>query len=127
MAMTSRPLLQVEELKTYFFTNAGVVRAVDGVSFEVGLREILAVVGESGCGKTVTALSILRLVPDPPGKIVSGQIFLDGQDLLTLNDEEIRTERGRAIAMIFQEPMTSLNPVFTIGNQIADVYKSIYR
>jgi peptide/nickel transport system ATP-binding protein len=121
--MTDLPLLQVKELRTYFFTDAGVVRAVDGVSFEVSSGEILGIVGESGCGKTVTALSILRLVPDPPGRIVGGQILVDGQDLLTLGEEEICRVRGRTIAMVFQEPMTSLNPVFTIGEQIADVIR----
>ncbi len=123
MAVSNESLLQVEDLKTYFFTEAGVVKAVDGVSLKLHPRETLGIVGESGCGKTVTALSILHLVPDPPGKIVGGKVLFDGQDLLALDEEEIRKVRGRAIAMIFQEPMTSLNPVFTIGNQIAEVIR----
>src|SRR3954464_13738407 len=115
-----RPLLQVADLKTWFFTRDGVVRAVDGVSFHVMPGETLAIVGESGCGKSVTALSILRLVPAPPGRIVSGRIHLAGRDLLGLSEGEMRQVRGNDISMIFQEPMTSLNPVLTIGRQIAE-------
>jgi peptide/nickel transport system ATP-binding protein len=116
----SRPLLEVADLKTWFFTRDGVVRAVDGVSFQVGAGQTLAIVGESGCGKSVTALSILRLIPSPPGRIVSGTIRFAGRDLLRLSDGEMREVRGNEISMIFQEPMTSLNPVLTIGRQIAE-------
>ncbi|HEX3884654.1 MAG TPA: ABC transporter ATP-binding protein [Stellaceae bacterium] len=115
-----RPLLEVDELKTWFFTRDGVVRAVDGVSLHVMPGETLAIVGESGCGKSVTALSILRLVPSPPGRIVSGSIRFAGRDLLALSEAEMRDVRGNDISMIFQEPMTSLNPVLTIGRQIAE-------
>src|SRR5215471_14625735 len=115
-----RPLLEVADLRTWFFTRDGIVRAVDGVSFHVMPGETLAIVGESGCGKSVTALSILRLVPSPPGRIVSGAIRLDGRDLLALSEAEMRDVRGNDISMIFQEPMTSLNPVLTIGRQIAE-------
>jgi peptide/nickel transport system ATP-binding protein len=114
------PLLEVADLKTWFFTRDGVVRAVDGVSFAVLPGEVLAIVGESGCGKSVTALSILRLIPQPPGRIVSGRIRFGGRDLLALSEAEMRRVRGNDIAMIFQEPMTSLNPVLTIGRQIAE-------
>jgi peptide/nickel transport system ATP-binding protein len=114
------PLLEIDNLKTYFYTRDGVVRAVDGVTYNVGKGETLAVVGESGCGKSVTAKSILRLNPSPPAKNVSGQIRFEGRDLLTLDMEELRQIRGNAISMIFQEPMTSLNPVLTIGRQIAE-------
>jgi peptide/nickel transport system ATP-binding protein len=114
------PLLEVAELKTWFFTRDGIVRAVDGVSLTVMPGETLAVVGESGCGKSVTALSILRLVPSPPGRIVSGSIRFAGQDLLALGEAAMRDVRGNDISMIFQEPMTSLNPVLTIGRQIAE-------
>jgi len=114
------PLLAVEELKTYFFTRDGVVRAVDGVSFSVGRGETLAIVGESGCGKSVTSLSILRLIASP-GRTVDGRVLLEGSDLLALPEGEMRRIRGDAISMIFQEPMTSLNPVLTIGHQIAEV------
>jgi oligopeptide/dipeptide ABC transporter ATP-binding protein len=113
-------LIQLEDLRTYFFTDAGVVKAVDGLNFSIRRGETLGVVGESGCGKSVTALSILRLVPDPPGRIVGGKILFDGRDLLTLKTEEMRKIRGKHISMIFQEPMTSLNPVFTVGDQIAE-------
>jgi oligopeptide/dipeptide ABC transporter ATP-binding protein len=116
-------LLKVEDLHTHFFTEEGVVRAVDGVSLEIRPGETLGIVGESGCGKTVTALSILRLVPDPPGRIVSGHIFFQGKDLTTLRGEELRKIRGRSISMIFQEPMTSLNPVFPVGEQIAEAIR----
>src|SRR5690349_6637657 len=105
------PLLQVRNLKTQFFTQDGVVKAVDDVSFELDEGEALGIVGESGCGKTQTALSIMRLIPSPPGKIVGGEIIFDGEDLLKMDDEQIRQIRGNKIAMIFQDPMTSLNPV----------------
>ncbi len=116
----SERLLEVSNLSTHFFTYAGVVKAVNGVSFSLDRNETLGIVGESGSGKTVAALSILRLVPDPPGKIVEGSVVLKGRDLLTLSDDEIREVRGNDIAMIFQDPMTSLNPVFKIGSQIAE-------
>ncbi len=116
----STALLKVENLRTYFHTRAGVARAVDGVSFELAASETLGLVGESGCGKSVTALSIMRLVSDPPGKIESGHILLNGRDLLSLSDEQMCQVRGNDVAMIFQEPMTSLNPVITCGQQIAE-------
>jgi peptide/nickel transport system ATP-binding protein len=116
----AQPLLDVVDLKTWFFTRDGIVRAVDGVSLHVMPGETLAIVGESGCGKSVTALSILRLVPSPPGRIVSGEIRFAGRDLLALSDAAMREVRGNDISMIFQEPMTSLNPVLTIGRQIAE-------
>jgi peptide/nickel transport system ATP-binding protein len=119
-AATVEPILDIAELRTWFFTRDGVVRAVDGVSFHVIPGETLAIVGESGCGKSVTALSILRLIPSPPGRIVSGAIQLAGRDLLGLSEAEMRQVRGNEISMIFQEPMTSLNPVLTIGRQIAE-------
>src|SRR6476646_4828089 len=115
------PLLDVQGLKTYFFPRDGVVRAVDGVSFSVGRGETLAIVGESGCGKSVTSLSILRLIASPPGRTVAGRVVFEGRDLLQLSEPEMRRIRGDAISMIFQEPMTSLNPVLTIGHQIAEV------
>ena len=114
------PLLEVDGLKTHFFTRDGVVRAVDGVSFTVDAGETLAVVGESGCGKSVTSLSILRLIASPPGKVIAGAIRFEGCDLLQLSEAEMRDVRGNEISMIFQEPMTSLNPVLTIGRQIAE-------
>ena len=113
-------LLEVKDLRTYFFTDEGVVRAVDGVTWDLDEGETLALVGESGCGKSVTAMSILRLIPNPPGRIVSGEIMYEGRDLLKITDAEMRSIRGNRIAMIFQEPMTSLNPVLTIGRQIAE-------
>ena len=113
-------LLEVDDLRTYFYTRDGVVRAVDGVSFSVGSGETLAVVGESGCGKSVTSLSILRLIASPPGRIVSGRVTFAGRELLSLSEREMRSVRGNEISMIFQEPMTSLNPVLTIGRQIAE-------
>ena len=115
-----KTVLEVEGLKTYFFVRQGVVKAVDDMSFSLAAGEKLAIVGESGCGKSMTALSILRLVPDPPGRIVAGSIRLDGKDLLKLSDDEMRRIRGNQISMIFQEPMTSLNPVWSIGNQISE-------
>jgi len=111
-------LLEVENLKTYFFTDDGVVRAVNGVTWHLDEGETLALVGESGCGKSVTAMSILRLIPNPPGRIVDGSITFEGKDLLKLSDSEMRAIRGNRIAMVFQEPMTSLNPVLTVGTQI---------
>jgi oligopeptide/dipeptide ABC transporter ATP-binding protein len=115
-------LLEVRNLHTYFHTREGLVCAVDGVSFHVDRGELLSLVGESGCGKSMTALSIMRLVA-PPGKIVAGEVLFDGRDLLKLSPAEIRDVRGNDIAMIFQDPMTSLNPVFTIGEQIAEALR----
>jgi oligopeptide transport system ATP-binding protein len=114
------PLLEVNGLKTQFFTQDGVVRAVNGVSFHVDEGETLGIVGESGCGKSVSVLSVMRLIPQPPGKIVDGEVIFDDQDLLDMTDDEIRQVRGNKIAMIFQDPMTSLNPVLTIGRQIGE-------
>ncbi|MGV6873806.1 ABC transporter ATP-binding protein [Pseudochelatococcus sp. B33] len=114
------PLLSVEDLKTYFFTREGVAKAVDGVSYSVGRGETLGVVGESGCGKSVTALSILGLVPRPAGQTVGGRIMLEGTNLLDLSDREMQRIRGKNVSMIFQEPMTSLNPVMPVGSQIAE-------
>jgi peptide/nickel transport system ATP-binding protein len=116
-------LLKVRNLHTYFFTDEGVAKAVDGVDLELEDGGTLGLVGESGCGKTVTVLSIMRLIPDPPGKIVRGEISFNGTDLVTLSEGEMRKVRGRLISMIFQEPMTSLNPVFQIGDQIAEVLR----
>ena len=113
-------LLDVRNLHTHFFTHDGVVKAVDDVTFSVRRGEVLGIVGESGCGKSVTALSIMRLIASPPGRITSGTITFEGQDLLSLSDREIREIRGNRIAMIFQEPMTSLNPLFSVGFQIAE-------
>ncbi len=117
---TTSTLLAVEDLKTVFMTSQGVGRAVDGVSFQLRAGETLGLVGESGCGKTVMALSLLRLVPDPPGEITGGAIHFNGHNLLELSEERMRAIRGNDISMIFQEPMTSLNPVFTIGDQITE-------
>ncbi|TMI92340.1 MAG: ABC transporter ATP-binding protein, partial [Bacillati bacterium ANGP1] len=114
------PLLSVRNLKTYFYTDEGVVRAVDGLTYDLHRGETLGIVGESGSGKSVHALSVMRLIPTPPGKIVDGQILFEGRDLLKLSDEQMRRIRGNRIAMVFQEPMTSLNPVLTIGEQIAE-------
>jgi oligopeptide/dipeptide ABC transporter ATP-binding protein len=116
-------LIQVKDLRTSFFTPEGEVRAIDGVTFEIGEGRTLGLVGESGCGKSVTSLSIMRLIPTPPGKIVGGEIIYRGRDLLKLRNEEMRKIRGNEISMIFQEPMTSLNPVFTVGNQIGEAIK----
>lgn len=113
-------LLKIEGLKTHFFTGSGVVKAVDGLDLEIGKGETLGIVGESGSGKSITAMSVMRLVPNPPGKIVAGRIFFAGEDLLLKSEAEMRSIRGNSIAMIFQDPMTSLNPVFTIGDQIAE-------
>jgi oligopeptide/dipeptide ABC transporter ATP-binding protein len=118
------PLLEVRNLKTYLSTSQGVVKAVDGVSYDVRVGETVALVGESGCGKTMSALSIMRLVPKPQGSIVDGEIRFQGRDLLTLDEEEMRRIRGQEIAMIFQEPMTSLNPVLTIGRQITETFEA---
>jgi len=113
-------LLEVRDLHTYFWTDDGLVRAVNGVSFDLRKGETLGIVGESGCGKSVTALSILRLIPYPPGRIIRGEIIFNGQDLLQLSEAEILKVRGNRIAMIFQEPMTSLNPVLTVGRQVGE-------
>ena len=116
-------VLDVKGLRTVFFTNSGLFKAVDDVSFSVRRGETLAIVGESGCGKSVTALSVMRLVPDPPGRIVGGSIMLEGTDLLSLDESEMRAIRGNRISMIFQEPMTSLNPVMRIGDQITEAVR----
>ena len=116
-------LLKVKNLKTYFFTHEGTIKAVDGVSFTIKKGETLGLVGESGCGKSVTALSIMRLVQSPPGKIVGGKIYFEGKNLLELKEKEMRKIRGCKISMIFQEPMTSLDPMFTIGFEIMEVLK----
>ena len=113
-------LLRVEGLTTHFFTEDGVVKSVDGVTFDIRKGEVLALVGESGSGKSVTALSLLRLIPSPPGQIVDGKVTFNGRDLLALDEDEMRKLRGNEIAMIFQEPMTSLNPVLTVGRQVAE-------
>ena len=119
----TRTVLEVHDLRTYFFTGAGIVKAVDGVSFTVGRGETLGVVGESGCGKSVTALSVMRLVADPPGRIVGGQVRLNGRNLLDLSEREMEQARGKDVSMIFQEPMTSLNPLYTVGRQIAETVR----
>jgi peptide/nickel transport system ATP-binding protein len=116
-------VLDVKNLQTVFFTNSGLFRAVDDVSFQVRRGETLAIVGESGCGKSVTALSIMRLVPDPPGRVIGGSVMLEGRDLLGLDEAEMRKVRGNRISMIFQEPMTSLNPVMRIGDQITEAVR----
>jgi oligopeptide/dipeptide ABC transporter ATP-binding protein len=113
-------LLEIRDLQTVFVTSSGILRAVDGISYDVQEGETVAIVGESGCGKSVSALSILRLIPDPPGRIVGGSVRFQGQDLLTLSDADIRRVRGRQIGMVFQEPMTSLNPVLSIGLQLTE-------
>ena len=113
-------LLDVRDLKTYFYGAAGVVRAVDGVAYNVCPGETVALVGESGCGKSVSALSVMRLVSAPAGRIVGGQVLFRGRDLLALDEESMRRIRGREIAMAFQEPMTSLNPVLSIGRQLSE-------
>jgi len=119
----SRTILQVEDLHTSFYTRAGEVKAVDGVSFHVDEKETFGLVGESACGKTVTGLSLLRLLPEPAGRIVGGKIILNGRNILELSKKEMRAVRGKEISMILQDPMTSLNPVYTVGNQIAESIK----
>ncbi|GJM43941.1 MAG: ABC transporter ATP-binding protein [Gemmatimonadota bacterium] len=119
----AEPLLRIEGLRTHFETDEGLVKAVDGVTYEIGRGETLGVVGESGCGKSVTAMSILQLNPEPPAIYAGGQILFEGRDLLKLSIEELRKVRGNDIAMIFQEPMTSLNPVFTVGDQIGETVR----
>ncbi len=119
--MTAKHLLEIRNLKTYFDVRGGVLKAVDDVSFTIEAGETLGLVGESGCGKTVTANSIMRLVPIPPGRIAGGEILFEGVDILKLSASEMRKVRGNKISMIFQEPMTSLNPVFTVGDQVAEV------
>ena len=121
MTNETEPVLSIRNLKTYFYMDVGVARAVDDLSFDVGRGKTLALVGESGCGKSVTALSVLRLVPDPPGRIVDGRIMFRGRDLVHASEKEMREIRGNAISMIFQEPMTSLNPVFRVGGQIGSI------
>ena len=123
MAKADDLVLDVKNLKTVFFTNSGLFKAVDDVSFNVRRGETLAIVGESGCGKSVTALSVMRLVPNPPGRIVGGSIVLEGTDLLALDEDEMRAIRGNRMSMIFQEPMTSLNPVMRIGDQITEAVR----
>lgn len=116
----TQPLLSVSGLTVHFHTEAGVVRALEDISFSIAPGEILGLVGETGCGKSVTAASIMRLIPMPPGRIVSGEILFDGRDILSMSDEEVRRMRGRDMAMIFQDPMSSLNPVFTTGFQVGE-------
>lgn len=118
-----KPILEIKDLRTHFFTERGEIPAVDGVDLHVNPGEVLGVVGESGCGKSVTSLSVLKLVPSPPGKIVSGSILFQGQDITAMNEREMRKIRGNCISMIFQEPMTSLNPLFTIGHQIVETIR----
>src|SRR5512137_2830594 len=113
-------MLSVEDLKVYFFSDGRVARALDGVRYEVRKGETVCLVGESGCGKTVSALTIMRILPQPPGRVMGGRILFDGQDLLNLDEEAMQEIRGKRIGMVFQEPMTSLNPVFTIGDQIEE-------
>lgn len=121
--MEQQKVLEVKNLKTHFFTKEGVSKAVDGVSFYLNKGETIGVVGESGCGKSMTSLSILNLIPSPPGKIVDGEILLHGKNIVGLSQEELRKIRGKKISMIFQEPMTSLNPVLTVGEQIAETIR----
>lgn len=117
------PLLQIRDLRTQFFTLNGVVRAVDGVSFDLASGETLGLVGESGCGKSVTALSIMRILPEPAGRIVDGSILFRGQELRALPEKEMEKIRGNKIAMVYQEPMTALNPAFTVGDQLGEVFR----
>jgi len=118
-----KSLIEVRDLKTYFYSDGKVARAVDGISFRIGEGRTFGLVGESGCGKSMTALSILRLVPSPPGRIVGGEILFEGRNLLEFSEAEMREIRGNDIAMVFQEPMTSLNPVFTVGYQVAEAIR----
>ncbi|MBI4236155.1 MAG: ABC transporter ATP-binding protein [Chloroflexi bacterium] len=121
MPQDSRPVvLDVKDLKTYFYTKRGIAKAVDGVSFQIHERETMGLVGESACGKTVTSLSLIRLVPQPAGRIVGGEVIFEGEDLLHKSDREMRDIRGKKIAMILQDPLTSLDPVFTIGDQVGE-------
>ena len=120
----TQPLLQVENLQTHFFTNAGVVKAVRGVSFQIERGETVGIVGESGSGKSVTSLSLMRLVPDPPGKIVEGSIRLEGRELLSLSEREMRAIRGDRMSMVFQDPFSSLNPTMTLGEQVAEAIRA---
>jgi len=123
--MPRETLLSVENLKTYFFTRSGIVKAVDDVSFSVRQGEALGIAGESGCGKSITCLSVVRLVPQPAGRIIAGKILFQGEDLLRKGEREMRHWRGRKIAMILQDPLTSLNPVYTIGNQVAESFRLV--
>ncbi len=123
MSMTEDTLLSVEDLRTYFYTDVGIVKAVDGVSFSVKAGEALGLAGESACGKTVTCLSILRLVPQPAGRIVGGKVIFESEDLLTKKESEMRRWRGKKISMILQDPLMSLNPVYTIGSQVAEAFR----
>jgi len=123
MISENHPLLKIRNLHTYFFLDEGVLKAVDGIDLDLREGETLGIVGESGCGKSVTALSILQLLPSPPGKIVKGEIYFEGNDLLALSEGEMRKIRGRSISMIFQEPMTCLNPVFQVGDQISEILR----
>ena len=116
--ISNKPLLQVRDLRTYFKTEDGLVKAVDGVSYSIDSGETFAIVGESGCGKSVNAFSIMGIVPDPPGKVVGGTITFEGSNLLDYTEKQMQQVRGSQISMVFQEPMSSLNPVFTCGNQI---------
>jgi peptide/nickel transport system ATP-binding protein len=122
-ASVADPLLSIRDLRVHFATDDGMVRAVDGVTIDVGRQETVCVVGESGCGKTVTAMTVLKLIAMPPGRIVSGQIMWQGRDLVPLRSEEMRSIRAKEIAIVFQEPMTSLNPVYSVGEQIAEVVR----
>ena len=119
-SVRGEPLLRVENLKTYFFSEDKIVRAVDGISYELGHNEVLGIVGESGSGKSVSALSLMRLIDSPPGRIVDGKVLFDGDDVLQMSENDVRHIRGNDIAMIFQEPLTSLNPVYTIGDQLME-------
>jgi oligopeptide/dipeptide ABC transporter ATP-binding protein len=123
MIRLKEELLNINNLKTHFFTSRGVIKAVDGINVKINRRESVGIVGESGSGKSVTALSIMKLVPNPPGRIIDGQIILDGEDLLKVSEKEMRVIRGKKIAMCFQDPMTFLNPVMRIGDQIAETIK----
>jgi len=123
-ALENNHLLDVSDLKTYFFTKRGLVRAVDGVSFKINKGNVFGLVGESGCGKSVTALSILKLVPDPPGKIVGGRVLFEGEDLLQKNEKEMEDIRGGKISMIFQDPLTSLDPIVRVGDQIVEAIRA---